>query len=489
MIGALWNGMTGIYTFDKAISVESNNASNSNTVGHKLDDITFEDLMYKSRYGKGVGTQSIDKQFTQGYVKQTNVNLDVAIEGDGFFILTDRMTGETFYTRAGNFQQAEDGILESQNNLKVLGLLPQNRTVVSTNAADSSFSNEFSRNITSLDISNDITVYNVNAKSTDFYSSAIDDLDAQKGNNYKTASSKINDAELLRSDYIEKLKLFQSNPDAASVPSLSQISQVDFSSLLSQLTNENDYISVKINNSVIRENFDTNIETTLKNLSDKISNSLGFKSSVDTNTGILTIEGLVAGKEFTLIDANVNSEYAPVSKLQNPTLGSGLAMVETSRNALKSAIEKADGKFLEITNILAYGNNAVIGNSEINLRLNSLGLVPDAKGEVSISNDGFVYVSEGDNDFLVGKISTANFKNVQGLNAEGGNYFRETKESGTPYNADKINTLVSNSLENANINFGNTLSTLLIYQKAFEANSKSITTSDEFIKTAIDMIR
>ena len=489
MIGALWNGMSGIYTFDKAIAVESNNASNSNTVGHTLDDITFEDLMYKSRYGKGVGTQSIDKQFTQGYIKPTNVNLDVAIEGDGFFVLNDRKTGETFYTRAGNFQQAEDGILESQNNLKVLGLTPQNRTIVSSNANDSSFSNEFSRQITSLDISNDTTVYNVNARATDFYSSAVNDLNTQKGNNYKTASSKINDVELLKSDYTEKLKLFQSNPDAASVPSLSQVSQVNFSSLLSQLNDENDYISVKINNSIIRENFDTDVETTLKNLADRISNSQGFKSSVDTNTGILTIEGLVAGKEFTLIDANVNSDFAPVSKLQNATLGSGLAMVQTSRDALKNAIENADGKFLEITNVLAYGNNAVIGTSEINLRLNALGLVPDAKGEVSISNDGFVYVSNGDNDFLVGKISTANFKNVQGLDAEGGNYFRATRESGAAYNADKMNTMVSNSLENANINFGNTLSTLLIYQKAFEANSKSITTSDEFIKAAIEMKR
>ena len=43
--------------------------------------------------------------------------------------------------------------------------------------------------------------------------------------------------------------------------------------------------------------------------------------------------------------------------------------------------------------------------------------------------------------------------------------------------------------ENANISLGDTLTSLMIYQKAFEANSKSITTGDEFLKTAMDMIR
>jgi len=487
MIGALWNGMTGIYSYDKAIAVESNNASNANTVGHKLDDITFEDLMYKSGYGKGVSTQSIDKQFTQGNVKLTNVDLDLAIEGDGFFVVNDRNSGQTYYTRAGNFQQGEDGFLETQDNMKVLGLIPQTRNIISTNVNDNSFSNEFTRNITSLDVSNNSTVYNINARTTDFYSSAIDDEELQKGNNYKTASSKINDVELLKSDYVEKLKLFQSNPNATSIASTKQISQVDFSSSLSQLNDENDYISVKINNSLIRVNFDKDIATTLKNLSDEISNTQGFSSSVDTNSGILTIEGLVPGKEFTLIDANINKEFSPISKVQNATLGSGLAMIETSRDVLKNAVENADGKFLEITNVLSYGNNSAIGLNDINLRLNALGLVPDAKGDISVADDGYVYVSSNGNDFLVGKISTANFRNVQGLDAAGGNNFSATKESGVAYNADSLNKLVPKALENANVNYGSTLSSLLIYQKAFEANSKSITTSDDFIRTAIEM--
>ncbi len=46
MIGAMWNGIAGIWQHDKGIAVESNNLANSNTVGHKKDQISFSDLLY-----------------------------------------------------------------------------------------------------------------------------------------------------------------------------------------------------------------------------------------------------------------------------------------------------------------------------------------------------------------------------------------------------------------------------------------------------------
>ena len=52
MIGAMWNGIAGIYQQDKGIAVESNNLANTNTVGHKKDQISFSDLLYSQ---SGVG--------------------------------------------------------------------------------------------------------------------------------------------------------------------------------------------------------------------------------------------------------------------------------------------------------------------------------------------------------------------------------------------------------------------------------------------------
>ena len=485
MIGALWNGVIGIATFDRAMGVESNNVTNATTVGHKADEITFEDLMYRDGFGKGVAIQTINKNFSQGGIKLTNVDLDVAIEGKGFFITKERITGDTYYSRAGNFQQAEDGFLENQDKMKILGLSPQIKNVVSTNPADTMFTNDFSRNMVSTNVYFNETVMNINTRVSDYNSLATSDNST--GSNSKTASSKINDVDYLRKNYLDKLALFQTTPSNTSVPSTSQISNVDFSSSLSELNDVNDSISITLNGNTYRQYFDTDLQTTLNKFSDKLSNSEGFTSSIDTTTGMLTIEGMVPGKSFKINDAKINNTYFESSNTQNAVAGSGLAMIDSARTAFKNAVENANAKFLEITNTLSFSDKSVIGNDEINLRLNSLGLMEDAKGKVSITDDGLVFVTEGDNKFLVSKIQTAHFRNEQGLKAVGTNTFKITEESGRALNADNLNKLISTALENANVSYSSTLSTLLFYQKAFEANSKSISTSDEFIKTAIDM--
>ena len=83
MIGALWNGVSGLNTFEKALNVESNNTTNVNTVGHKADDITFEDMMYQNGYGRGSQVESITKKMYQGNIKLKGYLYDVAIEGKG----------------------------------------------------------------------------------------------------------------------------------------------------------------------------------------------------------------------------------------------------------------------------------------------------------------------------------------------------------------------------------------------------------------------
>lgn len=485
MMGALFNGITGLTSFERAISVEGNNVSNTTTIGHKEDQVRFEDMIYNRGYGKGVGIQTIQKNFLQGDVQITNVNLDVAIEGKGFFIVSERGTGDIFYSRAGNFKQAADGLLETQEGFKVLGLSPQQQNIVSTDANDTSFTNDFSQFITSIDLSNNETVYNFNAKTTDYNSSAVDDTTS--GDNSKTASSKINDVDLLKNDYINKLKLLQSNFTTTSTPSTTQISQINFQSHLSDLQNENDFLQITFDGTQYRQYFDTDIETTLKNLSDKISNTKGFTSSVDTNSGILTIENLIPGKSFNLFEANINEQYIAIEKMQEAVLGSGMEMINSSREALKKAVENADAKYLEIENVLSYSDKSVIGQDEINLKLRNLGLVENELGTISITDDGLVYVKSDENNFLISKIQTAHFRNEQGLYAKGSNTYQETESSGNPLNADSLNTLVSNSIETGNSKYNNSLSKLLFYQKAFEANSKSITVSDEFLQTAIEM--
>ncbi|MCG3720615.1 flagellar hook protein FlgE, partial [Aliarcobacter butzleri] len=150
-----------------------------------------------------------------------------------------------------------------------------------------------------------------------------------------------------------------------------------------------------------------------KDLADKISNTAGYSASV--KDGVLTVESLVAGNSFNITNAKINDAGVNATVSQEAVAGSGMAMVDSARDALKEAVEKAGGKFLEITNVMEYANLGSYGTTNLNLRLDTLGLVEGDFGEASVSDDGFIFVTSGDNKFLVGRVSTAAFRNEQGL--------------------------------------------------------------------------
>jgi flagellar hook protein FlgE len=558
MIGAMWNGIAGIWQHDKGIAVESNNLANSNTVGHKKDQISFSDVLYnQAGFGKGVQTQTISKQFEQGNIVQSGVGIDVAIEGKGFFVVKSRENpNEIYYTRAGNLVQAKDGFLVTQDDYKIQGLVPQSKITTTTNPLDMMFTDEYTKSLVSSNInSGSGTVYNINAKASDYVSSSKDDDILKKGDGYKTSQNKINDIEALKADYIEKLNKFLMNQSTTNTPSISQKSQIDFSSNLSSLQATDNTISVTIDNKTYNVKFDINstinneemqklydfldtngkakynlvdpnsiqsqanidaMPTTtpqeildkataqalrddqinsytnanslinaMKDLSDKISSKEGMSSSV--KDGTLVIDTLIAGGSFNISDIKLNDTNFSSTKLQEAVKGSGLAMVDSARDALKNAVENADGKFLQITNVLEYGNLGVIGENDINVRLDELGISDKSTADISISDDGFVFVKSQGHSFLVGRLSTAGFRNEQGLEPMGGNLFQASQYSGNPFNSDTMNKILGGSLERANVDYGTTLTQIMVYQKAFEASSKSITTSDEFLQTAIQM--
>lgn len=486
MIGSLWNGLSGLNTFEKALNVESNNSTNVNTVGYKEDVISFADMMYENGYGKGVTLGSVSKAMSQqGSLKLTKGSYDVAIDGRGYFIVggnpAQNGVSETYYTRAGNFIMAEDGVLKTQDNMNVLGL-----SSVSI-PANAKFDTSYTKTIASQSIGNSNILQTINARSSDYTLSATSDsLKTDSGNNYKTKSAKITDAEALIADYTAKLEQYAANSTAVASNSTSQMTKIDLSTSMNQLVNENNMLKVTINNNVITQAFDTDIQTTLKKFTDKISNLQGLSASVDTTTGMLNINSLIPGKEVSIRDAQINEDFLAVTNTQDAKLGSGIGLVNSSKDALKKAIEAAGAKFLDITSTVSLANQNNLGAAnKIQLNLKNLG-VSDGIGEIEIS-DGIIYSKDGDNKFVLGKIQTAYFANEQGLSPEGGNLYQSNRESGNAIYAGDVNKIVGNSLEQSNANLGNSLTALLIYQKAFEANSKSITTSDEMLQTAIQL--
>ena len=123
----LYTSATGMIGMETKLNTVAHNLANMETTAFKKQRCNFEDLFYDhlkypgledtdgaftaTGISIGVGTRvsSIQTQFQQGSHNQTDRPLDVSIAGEGFFRVRDPFTGETVYTRAGNFSRAEDG--------------------------------------------------------------------------------------------------------------------------------------------------------------------------------------------------------------------------------------------------------------------------------------------------------------------------------------------------------------------------------------------
>ena len=116
-------GLSGLNASSKNLEVIGNNVANANTIGAKESRAEFAD-MYASAIngtsiGIGVNLQAVTQQFTQGNITTTDSTLDLAINGNCFFEVSNG--SQTLYTRNGQFQADKDGFIANNAGLKLVG--------------------------------------------------------------------------------------------------------------------------------------------------------------------------------------------------------------------------------------------------------------------------------------------------------------------------------------------------------------------------------
>ncbi|MCG8616844.1 MAG: flagellar hook-basal body complex protein, partial [Desulfobacterales bacterium] len=105
---SLYSGTSGLSNMSNALQVTSNNISNTSTVGFKKGETTFTDTLYQTigtqsgaaQVGLGVGVGNVSQNFSDGSLETTGNSTDLAIGGDGFFVVSQAGSDETYYTRA-----------------------------------------------------------------------------------------------------------------------------------------------------------------------------------------------------------------------------------------------------------------------------------------------------------------------------------------------------------------------------------------------------
>ena len=141
MMRSLYAGVSGMQNHQTRLDVIGNNVANVNTTGFKRGRVNFQDMISQQmsgaaspttevggvnpkEVGLGVTVAAIDTVFTQGNLQTTGVSTDVAIQGNGFFIMKNGE--ESFYTRAGAFSLDSEGTLVNPaNGMRVQGWMAE----------------------------------------------------------------------------------------------------------------------------------------------------------------------------------------------------------------------------------------------------------------------------------------------------------------------------------------------------------------------------
>ena len=141
----LYTGISGLKSNSEAMSVTGNNISNSNTVGFKSSATLFSDVLSasissasgSSQVGRGVQISTVSTTFSQGSFQSTSNSTDLAIEGDGFFMVSSAGSEEVLYSRNGSFSFDSDGYLTNAEGYLVQGkLYDENGDLVGGDATD-----------------------------------------------------------------------------------------------------------------------------------------------------------------------------------------------------------------------------------------------------------------------------------------------------------------------------------------------------------------
>lgn len=150
MSQSLYTAMGGISAAQTSLNVISNNIANLNTTGFKSSSVNFSDVFYTTissgtaatgttggvnpeQVGLGVQVSSVSKDFSSGTWVSTGKTTDLMIQGNGFFTCQDS-AGQQYYSRAGDFSFDSDGDLVTNDGYKVLGTDSTLSTTSSTTA-------------------------------------------------------------------------------------------------------------------------------------------------------------------------------------------------------------------------------------------------------------------------------------------------------------------------------------------------------------------
>lgn len=416
---ALFTGVTGLQAHQRRLDVVAANIANVNTIGYRGSRVLFQDLFSQTlqggsppvgsyggsnpqQVGLGVKVASIDVNHQQGSLLATGVSSDLAIQGNGFFVLSDGT--KTGYSRDGSFQLNANGqLVEPGTGMRVQGFLADEQGVIDVNAIPS----DIVIPLGGTGIVRATTTVNL-----------IGNLDADAPT-VPTPTSIQRTIEVYDSLGTTREVVLTFTKQATPI---------------NQWTWEANYDG----NSVGSGNLDFSTDGTLTTSS---NGSVSIAAALLNDTG--------SQPE----DLNFTVDFSAVTQLAT-----------TEDSASDITVRNQDGFPRGILESFNIGSNG-----EIN----------------GVFSNGLTRV--------FAQVALATFANVGGLSRDGNNMFLETPSSGTaqvgPPRSGGRGTVTGGVLENSNVDLGNEFSNLIITQRGFQANARTITAADTLLQETVNLVR
>lgn len=416
MIGSLYSGISGLKANTSAMSVIGDNIANVDTTGFKTSSVSFANVFSSSlgqstmQIGRGVTMSGISANWDSGTLETTSNATDLAINGQGMFIVSDPEGSAQYYTRAGQFEFDNQGYLVTQDSLRVQGY--------------------------SIDSSGNV--------------STLGDISLPAGMSEPSATTDIT---------------MGLNLDANS--------DTDYDTTIT-----------------VYDSLGNPVDLTFTFTRDTAATGLEWDYTVTSSNSSLTIAPATASLGFTSTGA---LDPASSGTLTSSATGAGQGHSYTitglsPADDLEFVWNFADNSGATDGSVTSYAGDSVKDSQTQN------GYPTGMLQGISVDEDGvFTGLYSNGTMLSFAQIALADFASYSGLIKQGSNLFTSSLASGqavilTP-NQGGVGAIAPSSLEMSNVDLATEFVEMITTQRAYQANSKVITTSDEILTELINLKR
>ncbi len=575
MLKSLYSGVSGLQSHQIAMDVESNNIANVNTIGYKYSRANFSDLLAQTnqiatapqgdlggknamQVGLGTSVNSVTRIHLQGSIQNTDKNTDVAIEGDGFFVVSADGGNTYKYTRSGDFKFDALGNFVDNNGYIVQGWMRDEETgrvdstapigdieipAGLTTPANASTEIVLKANLNS---GNTVVQYaptfalDNTGTSSDIaaYSEDMAFLFNASGNAFNLVAGQGFE---MTTDDGATWQTFSYDPVGGNGGAADGVFQTvdglreELQSFLGvdvSVTSEGKF---EINNAGATA-INIGVQDIAANPNERFyANFTTFIGSIQPGT-TKTSQAVNAATHSSSIDVfdSLGSRHTIKLDFRKESGASGTTWTWSAEvpkpGDLNTNLVPNENKIWGGTiqfdengalsgfnppNLDFTANNGSSANQNINLNFGSIGGFNgitsfDSKSSTSnISQDGFpggdllgIRIDQSGTligsftngrSFGLAQIGMAKFSNNEGLVGDGGNVYMQTANSGDPIIGTAATagrgSMRSSALEASNVDLSKSLTNLIIIQRGYQANGKTITTSDTLLETLIGLKR